>query len=219
MPKKILYIAIFSFLIAMVFVFYNLKKDDARSVVSVVKQVATKQFGTTTIDKKFLSYVGSSSCAAIVDVSQKQDCANGLLKSVNATATDACGGLASAQDQLLCQRAKFIKKIALVGDLAQCAELVDSDLKTYCVTQVSVSLAISKLDKKYCNNIQSAQEEARCIKTVEDSLASSSAVSLLDTDHDGHSDAEEIKQGFNPCGTGKLPSPVDLKLACAKYHQ
>lgn len=42
---------------------------------------------------------------------------------------------------------------------------------------------------------------------------------VADTDGDGHNDVDEIKNGYNPCGAGKLPSDAELLLACAKYKK
>lgn len=40
-----------------------------------------------------------------------------------------------------------------------------------------------------------------------------------DTDGDGFTDGAEIKNGYNPCGQGKLPSADQLKKECAKYRK
>lgn len=40
-----------------------------------------------------------------------------------------------------------------------------------------------------------------------------------DTDGDGYNDGDEIKNGFNACGVGKLPTRVMLVAQCAKYKK
>lgn len=40
-----------------------------------------------------------------------------------------------------------------------------------------------------------------------------------DTDNDGHNDGEEIRNGYNPCGEGKLPLPDKFLENCLKYKK
>ena len=143
----------------------------AAAAIYVVKQkpnrAALKPEATITVeDKKFLNYTGGSGCDSLTDEAKKKECFSALNAAMNSTSADACAGLASEQDKLVCQKAVFIQEVAVSGDLTKCDEITDETNKTICISQASLSLAISKQDKKYCDNLTYPDDKAYCLKTL-----------------------------------------------------
>jgi hypothetical protein len=101
-------------------------------------------------------------------------------------------------------------------DIEICRQLT-GDTQTLCYDIIGYNLATDKKDIKYCDYIISDNKEKECQEKINnlsdkdfDGLSNESEKTYgtdpekKDTDGDGHPDGEEVRNGFNPSGEGKL---------------
>lgn len=144
----------------------------------------------------------------------KNLCLNDVIFTAAITNTDPnyCQKLPDKDSQEEC----FMTIFSDQSDLNFCKKFTE-EINKICIDIISANQAIVRLDQKICNNISNEAEKSECKNSVDffsdddnDGLSNyqesiyRSNPNKADTDGDGHSDGEEVKNGFNPNGEGKL---------------
>ncbi len=151
------------------------------------------------------------SCAAIIDVTRRTECADVLYLKAAIAAKDP-----SACEKIIGEKAKSNCATTLGGSLtvANCAERGKD--AAYCADMAAMNAAVSTSDLEACRAIGTSDLRAECEDAIgipdfdkdgldaDEEAQYGSSDRLADTDGDGYSDQAEIEAGYNPNGEGKL---------------
>lgn len=137
------------------------------------------------IEKKAKDAGDSGFCSQLVSYSDKMSC---FYRSVDINNEKSCDNV-SGENNILCLNALNFNQAMSTGDVSYCEKISNLQEKSSCVGEIG-SLVVADLD----NDGLSDEEEAFYGTDPQNP----------DSDGDGYKDGEEVKNGYNPLGAGKL---------------
>ncbi|KKR31234.1 MAG: S-layer domain protein [Candidatus Falkowbacteria bacterium GW2011_GWF2_39_8] len=130
---------------------------------------------------------------------------NCLLNVFVVYAKDDCPSLLDEYSKAECNDVFNYLEIYQKYDMNLCSQISSEKIKKYCFAKI-LPLSQVRVGKKSL-----AENEEFAIDADKDGLSDSDEIAIYktypnnpDTDGDGYSDGEEVKNGFNPLGLGKL---------------
>jgi len=116
-----------------------------------------------------------------------------------------CSSLSDEYSKAVCSDAFNYLEIYEKYDRNLCNQIFSEKIKKYCFTKILPLSQVGVVKKSLAEN------EEVAIDADQDGLSDSDEIAIYktypnnpDTDGDGYSDGEEVKNGFNPLGEGKL---------------
>lgn len=125
----------------------------------------------------------SDACADVTDESRRTNC---LALLAGPLTVDSC--LSRGKEAAYCEAFTRVESLIAANDRAGCASVIDEDLRMRCVDRIGIPDADA-------DGLDYDQE----VRYGTSDLA-------RDSDGDGFSDGDEVRNGYNPNGPGMLPA-------------
>lgn len=191
----------------------------------LVKDEASKNF---CIQEIALKTKATSSCSIISDSQAQSNCVSRILFNEAVASSDLINCQKIEQEMLV---KSCVEKIAESNEKTDCNLITDQALKGSCLSVIYYQQAKSGNKADLCNQIPEPIKRANCLSELKNidlhSDADSDSLDFLqeiinntdpnnpDSDGDGFTDGNELENGYNPDGEGKLavPTPPSI-IAC-----
>lgn len=153
-------------------------------------------------------------CSHIENKGAKIECANAILREGNSGKIDKCR-LLGGDDFIKCSRDLFL----IYDKPENCLNLKSEKARQMCESVFYYETAFIQRDMELCKKITDEKLNQYCFKNIigkfldsdNDGLTDYEEIFIYktnpnkkDTDGDGYSDGDEVKNGYNPLGEGKM---------------
>lgn len=155
-------------------------------------------------------------CRKISDAAIKNKC---FLKVVSFEGFKSCNNSVECMDEV-----RYNEAVSS-GQSARCMVIANQKTRDKCLKATDTATDTDKDGISDYNELNLYRTNPGKADSDNDGYADGQEAAILtdpnnpDTDGDKHKDGEEVRDGFNPCGAGKMPKPDQLASDCLKLKR